>query len=274
MTLIDRPIAIRNLMPYRGLEFPENQYARISVDFEIREKDYKTARERRATWKARGGYDIQQEIGRPIDRNDKFIESLENTLHRGDEYFHNANRGKYQNWGYPFSTLFPLGLFSDHVSHKAEMVICLNMVSQNRLYDALRLAEDRLGERSKFTYVSWEDGYVLPFANGNPKQFLRHMSGHFELMGFNTVAELLRSDRYQELKSRMPSLRVRRVFGWVGYFWWEILRFLRTDAVCRICRVCGDMILGGHVDRVKCKRGQNLECDRKYDRELKRARSR
>ena len=92
-------------------------------------------------------------------------------------------------------------------------------------------------------------------------------------LGFSSVCELLRDPRYQQIMHR--TMPVQRVWGWVGYFWLELLSDLRSGEISGQCQRCGALIHGTARKRF-CSGDDDPGCFRERraaDKRTERARS-
>jgi len=100
--------------------------------------------------------------------------------------------------------------------------------------------------------------------------YLRHQVGELFGVESNSIDELKGSPEF--LQSMTDQTAVVRVFGWVGYFWWEFLQDLSDYKTIGICERlgCGSVLTGGHRDRRFCTKEENPECFRRRNADAQR----
>ncbi len=171
-------------------------------------------------------------------------------------------------WPAPLNLLFPLGGGLDVLRHQLLMIQCLHDYADGRRIEATRVAEGWVNELTGEGDSTVELAWLLPRLMVDQDATLLDVEYRFGLVA-NSFPELQTMNGYQEAMNR--SVRVRRTFGWLGYFWWEVYQDLRSNATVRICQHCGQFIRGGHVDRRFCSPPENLTCWRERNASAQRA---
>ncbi len=67
--------------------------------------------------------------------------------------------------------------------------------------------------------ASSEQAWLLPKLVTDVNDALYEVKGKYDIDA-ETSEELMQSESYSRLKNDM--IGVRRVYGWLGYFWWEL----------------------------------------------------
>lgn len=162
-------------------------------------------------------------------------------------------------WPEPFNVMFPTGGGIDLIYHRRLMHKCIEELTDGQFDHALRTIETWMNRLSGETETRLERAWFLPKLMSDPDTVLCDAEGKF---GFacTTIEELISSQQFRE---RMRShTKVRRVQGWLGYFWWELYQDATARVTIRLCKSCGQVIRNGHSDRQYCTRAENPQCFR------------
>lgn len=107
------------------------------------------------------------------------------------------------------------------------------------------------------TEARLEKAWFLPKLMSNPDATLCGAEGKFNI-ACATIDELICMQQFRELMR--SHTKVRRVQGWLGYFWWEFYQDVKARVSVRLCKACGQMIRKGHSDRQYCTSAENPSC--------------
>jgi hypothetical protein len=151
----------------------------------------------------------------------------------------------------PFDTLFPTGMDLDTISQLEKMKNCASG----------RLQEEILSWVGKMTTEGWttrELSWLIPAleAKGSDS-VLVDIEGEFNLI-HKSIKTLYKDNRYKEIFC--TKLPIRRCFGWLGYFWWELKKSIESESYA-ICGRCGEFI-SGKLGKRFCSKEENSECYR------------
>lgn len=175
-------------------------------------------------------------------------------------------------WRKPFDVFFPIGGGgSDLLLHHAMMKKCIKRVAEGQRDEAIRISETWVnsltGEAEAELYRAW----FMPKAWTDTDMAFIDTCERFGL-DFPDLDTLVCSKRFQEIMS--SKIMVRRVQGWLGYFWWELYQDIITEVTLRFCRQCGNILRGGHADRMYCLKEENPDCYRKRNAQQQRKKRR
>ncbi len=174
-------------------------------------------------------------------------------------------------WPDPFGALFPTGGGLDLIYHRGLMWHCIAGLAEGRHSEVLRETEGWIGRLTGESEAPLGKAWFMPKALADPEKSLWEAEARFDI-AVDSLAELIQSERFRD-KASVP-IRVRRVHGWLGYFWWEFYCDLSGHVTIRVCQNCGQIIRGGHADRRYCNRLENPECHRQRNAEAQRRRRR
>lgn len=162
-------------------------------------------------------------------------------------------------WPDPFSFMFPTGGGIDLLHHRRLMHTCVKDLADGQFDRALRTIETWMNRLSGEAETRLERAWLLPKLMSDPETVLFEAEGRF---GFacTTIDELINSEQFRERMRRHTT--VRRVHGWLGYFWWELYQDVKAHVTIRLCKACGQVIRKGHSDRQYCTRAENPVCFR------------
>ncbi len=172
-------------------------------------------------------------------------------------------------WREPFNMFFPYGGGNDLLYHHAMMKTCIKKIAQGQRDEAKRRAETWVNRLSGEAETTLERAWFMPKAWTNPDSVLFDVEGKFNLV-FDDLDDLIRSKQFQEILKK--PVKVRRVQGWLGYFWWELYQDIVTNVTIRFCRQCGNILRGRHADVQYCSKQENPDCYRKRNAQQQRKR--
>ena len=170
-------------------------------------------------------------------------------------------------WPGLLGALFPTGGGADLLYHRGLMRRCIDELKGGRSEEVLRETEAWVGRLTEESEAPLGKASLMPKALADPEALLFELEARFDI-AVGSLEELMRSARFREVKTLL--IEVRRVHGWLGYFWWEFYCDLSRHVTIRLCQNCGRVIRGGHADRQCCTRLENLECYRQRNAEAQR----
>ncbi|PGR23028.1 hypothetical protein COC52_24860 [Priestia megaterium] len=159
-------------------------------------------------------------------------------------------------WNEPFGEMFPLGGGIDLLNNRSYLKSCVKNTEKNIGNIAL--------QANRFTSVGWtnlENQMVAPaLLNEGLKALLFEIEGRFNIE-VNSFKELLKHEKYNDIFH--TRITVTRVFGWEGYFWWELNNLVNVEKQSiKTCILCGGLI-SGKKDKIYCGKKENPDCFRK-----------
>jgi hypothetical protein len=171
--------------------------------------------------------------------------------------------GEYElEWPTPFDRLFPLGngiVLADHYGRLQQHVSAWRQGTPSQKDAVCQSAEIWVSRFTSEKRGMLYDAWYLPKVMTKPETALWDVYGKFGVE-VQTVKDVLASE---ELLTKLgQSVSVRRVYGWLGYFWWEFYQDLMAHSFVGACQHCGQVIRGGRTDRKYCTREENPSCVR------------
>ena len=165
-------------------------------------------------------------------------------------------------WPQPFDQLFPLGGGHDLLLEREEI---RRLVSKGAIESSVNLhAAPYLSEGTATVEKSWfwprlcTDGATNVLAD----LFSKHN------LDYSDIRHLLKDRKWHGIASQQ--VPVTRIWGWLGYFWWEFLHDLRSGLKVHRCDHCG-AIIGGTARKRFCGKKENPTCYRAVRASAKRA---
>ncbi|MFS0776481.1 hypothetical protein ABC255_10775 [Neobacillus sp. 3P2-tot-E-2] len=163
-------------------------------------------------------------------------------------------------WKKPFNEMFPLGGGCvDLLNHWTYLNSCIKSIDENRSNITTQVC--RFSSEG-WTNLEWQ--MVWPaYVTGNMRKLLFDIEGTFNIE-VNDIKELLQHERYFHIfHEKIP---VTRIFGWEGYFWWELNNIVNVEnKSINTCNLCGN-IIHGKKGKSFCNKEDNLDCYRKRKR--------
>lgn len=158
-------------------------------------------------------------------------------------------------WNEPFNEMFPLGGGIDLLYHWSYLKKSIKELETNRGNISAQV--------NRFSSEGWTDlesQMVIPAARTDDMQaLLFDIEGKFDISA-NNLEELANHPKYDDVfHDRIP---VTRLFGWEGYFWWELNNIVNVKRKSiKTCELCGN-IIHGKRDKTFCSKKDNPSCYR------------
>jgi hypothetical protein len=162
-------------------------------------------------------------------------------------------------WEEPFASMFPTGGSIDLMHHHRRMRKCVEELTAGQFERACRTVEVWVNRLSGEVDASLDHAWFRPKLMTDAEMALFEVEARFGI-ACATVEELLSRKKFRQLLREQT--KVRRVQGWLGYFWWEFYQDITTRVSVRLCNACGSVIRRGHGDRQFCTRDENPACFR------------
>lgn len=141
---------------------------------------------------------------------------------------------------------------------------CISTWQDGQHRQALHDAEVWVNRFSCDIQASEEWAWLMPKLIANPNDALFAVKAKYDI-DVESVQELVASHDYVKIRQR--SVNVRRIYGWLGFFWWELYQDMLTkDFTPGVCKNCQGIIRGRHKDRENCTKVENPECARQRAR--------
>lgn len=166
-------------------------------------------------------------------------------------------------WDFPFKEMFPLGGGMDLLNQKQQLKYYALHAEKN---------QNRIAEQvSKFTSQGWttlENQLILPtLVTEGLEEVFFNIESRFNIE-VDSFKDLLNHKKYDEVFREM--IPVTRIFGWEGYFWWELNNLVnKRGKSIKSCALCGNIITG-RIDKEFCSKTENSACFNKRKANSKR----
>lgn len=162
-------------------------------------------------------------------------------------------------WPKPFEDFFPDGGNLDLIYHYAHM---RNLIKAIESGDDERKKAFQELERLVGIFVSdaestLEKTFYLPRVTKNRDALLADVEFRYGTYAEN-LDELM--DSYEFKKLITQRVKIKRIYSWLGYLWWQLHHDISSNTNIKFCKNCGNIIRGGRSDRVYCTREENKEC--------------
>lgn len=164
-------------------------------------------------------------------------------------------------WPQPFDSFFQYGGNIDIIYSHAHMRNCIKKIA-NGGRDKQKAIQEV--ERITNTFVSdgqtiLEKSFFLPRVTANMDALLMDAQFKFGIEA-NNISQLLKSNTF--IKKISSKVKIKRIYSWLGYFWWEFFQDVSANINIRFCANCGNIISGGKINRIYCNQEENIECFR------------
>lgn len=166
-------------------------------------------------------------------------------------------------WPEPFCSLFPDGGNIDLIYHHAHMRNLIGQIEfggsdrQNAIQKAANWVNKFIGDGE----TTLGKAFILPRLITNIDSLLVDVQGRYGIE-VSDIDELFKSDEFKQLF--FEKIKIKRIYSWLGYFWWEFYKDISTNVNVRFCKNCGNVITGGRSDKIYCTREENKECYRQW----------
>ena len=164
-------------------------------------------------------------------------------------------------WREPFNVFFPTSGGNDLLLHHAMIKKCIKKIAEGQRDEAARIAETWVSRLTGEAETTLDRAWFMPKVWTNPDGAFVDACEKYDLKDLQDLDDLVYSKQFQQIMSK--TVKVRRVQGWLGYFWWEIYQDIVNKITLRFCRQCGSILRGGHTDLQYCSKQENPDCYRK-----------
>lgn len=164
-------------------------------------------------------------------------------------------------WPEPFCSLFPDGGNIDLIYHHAHMRNLIGQIEfggsdrQNAIQKAVNRVNKFIGDGE----TTLGKAFVLPRLITKINSLLADVEYRYGIEA-NNLSELFDSSKFEQLF--FEKIKIKRIYSWLGYFWWEFYKDISTNVNVRFCKNCGNIITGGRSDRMFCTKEENPNCYR------------
>lgn len=165
--------------------------------------------------------------------------------------------GMYLEWPEPFDKFFHYGSTLDLLHDQACMKDCIRKIEEKEIDEAIKEVERYINIFTGDTESFLDRAYMLPKALKNKETLLMEMQGRYGL-DVKNFDELINCVKFKSLAA--TRVKIKRIYSWLGYFWWELYSDISTYKNIRFCANCGNIIIGGRSDRIYCSRKENINC--------------
>ncbi len=55
-------------------------------------------------------------------------------------------------------------------------------------------------------------------------------------------------------------ISIKRIYSWLGYFWYELYKDCLNYNPIRFCKNCGTLVASGRQDKIYCTKKENPNC--------------
>jgi hypothetical protein len=192
------------------------------------------------------------------------LEAKKTVGKKGSKFFVSSEKnlngkalGAYIKWPDPFDKFFYGGSSLDLLHDQACMKDVLRKIGKKELSEAIKEVERYINIFTGSTEASLEKAYILPKAIENKDTLLMEMQGRYGL-DVKDFDELINSVKFKSLAT--TKVNIKRIYSWLGYFWWELYNDILSYKNIRFCKNCGAIITGGRSDRIYCSKEENVNC--------------
>lgn len=152
-------------------------------------------------------------------------------------------------WPAPFNEMFPLGGGMDLLKQKNDMNECIRDIDSNKFIIAKNAC--RLSSQGETTL---EKQLINPMLmTKSVDELLFKIEGSYNIV-VNRLEDLINHRDYKE--AFLKSIPVTNIYGWEGYFWWELNNKVNDIKHCSLC----GKIITGKKDKVYCNKKENEAC--------------
>ena len=160
-------------------------------------------------------------------------------------------------WPEPFDKFFPDGGTWDLLYQQAFMKYLIRKIEEKEIDEVTLEVKKYLNLFTRDTKSFLERTFFLPKAIYN-KEALIIESKYKYGIDVKNFDELIESIEFKSLAAR--KVKIKRIYSWLGYFWWELYQDISSYRNIRFCKNCGNIITGGRFDRIYCSKEENIRC--------------
>lgn len=160
-------------------------------------------------------------------------------------------------WPDPFDKFFPDGGSLDLLYQYACMKYLIRRIEEKEIEEASNEIEMYINLFTGDTKSFLERAFFLPKAIYNKEALLIELKYKYGI-DVKNFDELMESIEFKSLAAR--KVKIKRIYSWLGYFWWELYRDISSYKNIRFCKNCGSIITGGRLDKIYCSKEENIRC--------------
>ena len=160
-------------------------------------------------------------------------------------------------WPEPFDKFFPDGGTWDLLYQHEYMKHLIRKIEEKEIEKATQEVERYIKVFTGDTNSFLEKTSFAPKAMENKEALLIEAKYKYGIDA-NNFDELIKSIEFTSLAAQR--VKVKRIYSWLGYFWWELYRDISSYKNIRFCSNCGSIISGGRSDRIYCSKEENIKC--------------
>ena len=159
-------------------------------------------------------------------------------------------------WPEHFTHIFPTGggIYTLYNFYLMKKYLKLSINNKDAITRAVGSLVASFVSKTKSTISrSW----FIPKLYSKITDELIEVQGKFNLE-FNSTKEAISSIKLG--KRIREKVDIKRIYGWIGYFWWEFYQDILKHTTIKFCKNCGQIISGGRQDRIYCTKEENYDC--------------
>jgi hypothetical protein len=121
---------------------------------------------------------------------------------------------------------------------------CITELNTGQYVKVLQETEAWVNRLTGEAHAPLERAWVWPKVLANTEGALLDVQGRYGIDAAS-IQELMETQEFQKI--RYALIPVRRVQGWLGYFWWEFYQDLVNKIYVGNCKLCSSVLRGGAV---------------------------
>ncbi len=162
-------------------------------------------------------------------------------------------------WPEPFDSIFPDGGSIDLMYHNAHMRNLIRLMGKGgpEKQKAILKATNWLNVFVGNAETTIGKAFVLPRLIENTNAMLIDVEYRYGIEA-TSLKELFSLSKFEQLY--FDRIKIKRIYSWLGYFWWQFYNDISENMNIRFCESCGNIIVGGRSDKVSCSKEENINC--------------
>jgi len=152
----------------------------------------------------------------------------------------------------PFDKMFPSGLSLNDVHQQSAMK---SVAMRNDVTNAKRW----LQQMTTVASTTLEASYLAPVVEARGSEAALCIASNKLITSYGSIRSLQDLAKHEDYpKVFLSPVKIRRCFGWLGYFWWELNQLLEKREMVT-CELCGNLIFG-KIGKRFCGKAENPNC--------------